>query len=551
MVLACGLLVLCAGAATLMLRDLEVPGLFYDEVIQAEPAVQFLLERGRPSEIPGATSTRFLGRWLPVMTQPYMGALKSHALIPVFALFDATPASLRITTLAWSLVGLVLAVLWARRLLGLPTALLAAAFAAFDPSFLFVGRHDWGSVALGLICRAGGLYLAWSGWTRPARWRLFAAGLLFGLGIYNKIDFAVFMAAAGLALLLVAPRAIVDGLRSRLAGLVTALLGLALGAAPMIRAAGETLTATRLVFRGQGGSATNWAEKFNALETVLDGSYFHRLMLAGGDFDDMFETTYADAVSGPFLAIFLASAVFLGARLLMGRLRGAGDPARGFVLVTTLLTLIGILLTPAAERIHHVMNVYPFPQLVVAIALIDLWRMRSRDGAPHIATRVAAALLAGALLAASLVVTLRTLETIRETGGKGRWSDAVASFAAELETRPHPVVVSLDWGFDGPLRFTARQLDLVEPIWKLRRPRQGVGSWSFDGTPQHVYLLHTEEYAVFDYGASLLDAIHRLPPASAAIRWHRDRSGDPAFLSVRFGQAHRLVYRGSFEIRLQ
>ncbi len=235
----------------------------------------------------------------------------------------------------------------------------------------------------------------------------------------------------------------------------------------------------------------------------------------------------------------------------MGRLRGAGDPKRSFVLLTTLLTLIGILLTPAAERIHHVMNVYPFTHLVVAIALVDLWRMRSRDGAPRIPTRVGAAVLAGAVLAASLVVTLRTLETIQETGGKGRWSDALARFAAELEAHPHPVIVSLDWGFDGPLRFTAPQLDLLEPIWKLRRPRRGVGSWTFDGTPQHVYVLYPEEYAVFDYGASLLDAIYRLPPASAAIRWHRDRSGDPAFISVRFGEAHRLVYRGGFEIRLQ
>jgi hypothetical protein len=548
MALACGLLVLCAGAATLMLRDIELPGLFYDEVIQANPAAQFLLEHGRPSEIPGATSMRFLGRWLPVMTQPYMGALKSHALIPVFALFDPTPTSLRLTTLAWGLVGLILAVLWARQLLDLPTALLAAAFAALDPSFLFVSRHDWGSVSLGLICRGGGLYLALSGWTRSDRWRLFVAGLLLGLGVYNKIDFAVFMAAAGLALLVVAPRAMAGGLRSRLAGLGVGLLGLALGAAPMIATTGEALTATRMIFRGQGGSATNWAEKFRALEAVFDGSYFHRLMLAGGNFDDMFET--AGAASGPFLAIFLATALFLGARLLIGRLRGARDPKRSFVLITTLLTLVGIVLMPAAERIHHVMNVYPFPHLVVAMALVDLWRMRSRDGAARIPTRVAAAVLAGAVLAASPVVTLRTLGTIQKTGGKGRWSDALARFGAELESRPHQVVVSLDWGFDGPLRFTARQLDLLEPIWKLRRPRQGVGSWTFDGTPQHVYLLHPEEYAVFDYGASLLDAIYRLPPASAAIRWHRDRSGDPAFVSVRFTDAHRLVYRGSFEIRL-
>ena len=69
---------------------------------------------------------------------------------------------------------------------------------AFDPSFLFVSRHDWGSVALALVFRGGGLYLATTGWARASLVRLAAGGLLLGLGIYNKIDFAPFVAGAGL-----------------------------------------------------------------------------------------------------------------------------------------------------------------------------------------------------------------------------------------------------------------------------------------------------------------------------------------------------------------
>src|SRR5262245_37884318 len=90
-----------APAAWLALRDLEVPGLYYDEVIQALPAAEFLREGGRPLQIPGARSTWLAGGWFPLMTQPYMGALKSQLLIPVFAAFGASTTSLRTTTFAW------------------------------------------------------------------------------------------------------------------------------------------------------------------------------------------------------------------------------------------------------------------------------------------------------------------------------------------------------------------------------------------------------------------------------------------------------------------
>ena len=39
---------MCAIAAVLGARGLDAPGLYYDEVIQAEPAVQFLTPGGAP-----------------------------------------------------------------------------------------------------------------------------------------------------------------------------------------------------------------------------------------------------------------------------------------------------------------------------------------------------------------------------------------------------------------------------------------------------------------------------------------------------------------------
>lgn len=557
--LGCGFLAVCIVVAGLAMRQLEVPGLNYDEVIQAEPARQFLRADGRPSEIPGLESARWLGRWFPLMTQPYMGALKSQALIPIFAAFGATPTSLRLTTLAWGLVGVLLAMLWARRLLGLPVALLTGAFVAFDPSFVFVSRHDWGSVALALICRCGGLYFGFSGWTGRSAARLFLAGLLLGLGLYNKIDFGIFLAAAGVGLAVAATAATRRALISPRRGLPV-VLGFALGAAPMAIALNGAVRASRALIRRRGGAATDWSEKLHAVETTLDGSYFHRLMLSGGSFEDMFDVEAAAA--GPFLWIFLASVVFLGIRSWTRWRRGlGGDDAasRGgsFLLVTTVLSLAGMLLMPGADRIHHVLNAYPFPQLTVAMAVIELWRLGGERSALSDASRAgtalrgAAVVTAGCVLAGGLWVSLRTLDTLRETGGRGRWSDALTRFAVDLENRPRAVVVSLDWGLDGPIRFTAPDHRFVEPIWKLQKARRRGETWSQDGTAHHEYLLYEDPFALFDFGASFLDAVRGLPPGSATIHRHLDRRGDPVFLSVRFRGPHRLVYRRGFEVHLR
>jgi hypothetical protein len=531
-------------------RDLEVPGLYYDEVIQAEPAVQFLADDGRPSRIPGARTTRFFGGWFPVMIQPYMGALKSHALMPAFAAFGATAASLRLTTLAWSLVGLLFAMLWAREALGTRVAIVAGVLLAVDPSFLWTSRHDWGSFALGFLCRCSGLYFVTTGWTRRSAWRLFGGGLCFGLGVYNKIDFGVFVAAAGLALAMALPQIVSDAVRTRGLRPLPAALGFLLGAGPMIAAAGAALAVTQHFVRRQTEGSGDWAEKLHAFVAVLDGSYFHKLILAGGSFERMFEAPGVE-VGRLFLVAFIACGVVLGAQLWRDRRRDELDPAQTFVWLATLAIALGLFLTPRAVRIHHTLNLYPFPQLVVAVALVRLWDGAPAGGPARFLRRAVATAVLCAVSAGSLYVDFRTFETIRESGGKGRWSNALGDFAAELASQPGAAAVGLDWGFDGPLRYAARDLALVEPIWKIRRAHLPGHAWTFAGTPRHVYLVFEEDLAVFDFGPEFLAMVRDMTPDDVSVRRHLDREGDLAFLSVRFARPHQLTYAGEFEVRMR
>src|SRR5262249_4787711 len=154
-------------------RDLGCPGVYYDEVIQAEPALWFLRAETSPPEVPGARHVQVLGRPLPWMTQPYMGALKSLVLVPVLAWTGPDTRALRAATVAIALAGLWCAMAFTALCFDRPTAALVGMLLATDPSLLFTSRHDWGSFAIGFLLRCAAALALVSGWRMRSTRRLF------------------------------------------------------------------------------------------------------------------------------------------------------------------------------------------------------------------------------------------------------------------------------------------------------------------------------------------------------------------------------------------
>jgi hypothetical protein len=531
----------CVAIATsLAARDLELPGLYYDEVIQAEPALAFLRDDPLPSDIPGVRDVRLLGRRLPWMTQPYMGALKSQALIPVFALLEPDATNLRAVTLVWALAGLVLAMIWAQRALGPAVALGTGALLAVDASFLYIARHDWGSFSLALLLRCAALVLLYDGHRARSPALGFAGGLCAGLGVYNKIDFAVWGIAAVAALVCAVPGVLKTAFGARRRETAAVVAGLALGAAPMLVAAGGAFAAAGAASRARA-DGSDWNEKLAAASATLDGSYFQRLMLAGGRFEVLPDVP--GSASGPAPAALAVCSLLLLCLLGRERLRGrwcAPRPAQAFAVLCLVFSLAGLLLTPRAVRIHHYLNAWPFPQLVLSIALVEIWQRAAGGGGLRVGLRIGVATLAVGLLAGGVRGAQATHETLRETGGRGRWSDAAREFATSLP--PAIRLVCLDWGFAGPLRFADPQREVAEPVWRLQRARGT--PLAIDGTPDAVYLVQAPELAVFPFGGALLRAVAELPPDSASVTLHRDRGGREVFRSIRFARPHRLRFRG-------
>lgn len=558
-----GVVLLVVFAFALAGRGLDSPGLYYDEAVQARPALEFASGHVHAQPLPGSQSVWLGARRFPVMTQPYMGALKSQALIPSFWLAGAEVEVLRLTTLSWALAGLVFVAAFVRRAFGLATALTTTALLCCDPSFLLLARHDWGSFSLSFLLRGIALWCGWSWWeSRRAGW-LWLAAFAAGLAFYNKIDIAIFASAVGAAVLAVAGKPLFAALREqRRAGATAAGAAVAftLGLAPMIPALGAVVGA-----RNAFAQPNEMAEKLQTLFSMADGSHFHRLMETGGMFgaESLAQVANAPGSSLPF--VLLPAVAWLAFRAALawfafraGAAGGVYDPRGLFLLIATALSILGVIALPGGVRIHHAMNVYPLLHLLLAYALVDVVRAGAegqRGARPRII--LAASVAIGAIVISTQWLTFeRTLADFQQTGGKGRWSRAIHELASELDESSQATVSSLDWGFHEPLAFLARGGNFREAHWQIPQAVRQRGSWVIAGKPGDLYVLHLPPYDRSGFGQPFLEAAESLKSRRVAVRRYRDGEGELAFMTVRVNAPHRIRFagtasgRGAFRIEL-
>ncbi len=536
-------LALAALGLALGLPQLDTPGPYYDETIQAGPARDFLEGEPAGRHAPGLRTVELGGRPFPWRTQVYMGALKSQLLIPAFAVFGSGLERLRLTTLVWSLVGVVLAMAFAGLWLGPVAAGLTGLLLVTDASLIFVSRHDWGSFALGFALRCAAGVLLTLGWRRRRRGLLALGGLALGLGLYNKVDFAAFLVGSAGALLALGGRPLLRALVARRGDTAGVLGGLVVGALPVAASLEETFRGVAVV-----GERSSLALKLETLLTTLDGSHFSRLLEAGGRFERVGEVAGAAPSLLP-LALGLAALAALG--LAFAR-NGSEDPvpraAWAFPWLAGALTLLLILALPGAGRVHHVMNLHPYPHLALAGTAALLLRRAARHR--HAGwLRAALGVALAAVVASQLLSIGSTHRVIARTGGKGWWTDSLPPLLAAASARGD-VAVSLDWGFHEPALFLGSGLPAREPIWQASALRARGRPWRFRGGPEHLYLLHDERYDLFGFGPPLLTAADSLPEDRVEVQRHRDREGEVAFVTLRILEPHEIVADGRLRIRL-
>jgi hypothetical protein len=175
--------------------------------------------------------------------------------------------------------------------------------------------------------------------------------------------------------------------------------------------------------------------------------------------------------------------------------------------------------------------VYPFPQLIVAAAVATLWRQWSGLTNWVWIARGVIAVVFLALVISDVRAIRHTQEFIRDTGGRGGWSEALTRFAEQVKKQPDLTIVSLDWGFNEQLLFLTDKPRLQEPIWTMSP--YDVASLPKD--PSYIYLVHTPEYQWFPIGYQFMRQVALKDPRAVVQTWN-DRQGHEVFYTIRFIQ---------------
>jgi 4-amino-4-deoxy-L-arabinose transferase-like glycosyltransferase len=431
------------------LTYLQLPGLQYDEVNFSNAAL------GNFDGPFVVWSAKIFGKRVPLMIMEYIGALKSALYFPIFKLFGAGASSVRLPVVAIGVITLLIAYGLYRRMFDGRIAILGLILFATDPTFIFANKLDWGPVSLLLALELLSLYFMWRWMTEGKRNFLAVAGLFFGLGLYNKIIFAWFIAGFFIALLLCYRESVKKLLHWR--SLICFIPAFLLGSLPLIA---FNIARPMGTFQNQpvltlpGLDALHY--RYLLISGTLDGSGVYALVnsedvghpadiLAAppvGKVDRLMRTMSAFPWVGrsPLPLVFYGSLALI---LLWCFRRLPKKREIVFIGIQLLVIVFFISANENATGAHHIIVFYPFVFILVAFAVIELGRWLGK-------WRTVSGILVGAcllpLITAQIVVDTRHLRSFRVFGGNRFWSDAIYDLASFTRQNSDKNYLLMEWG---------------------------------------------------------------------------------------------------------
>jgi len=416
---------------------LSDPGLQYDELLFVNAAL------GGTHPYHDFIYRESIG--IPTMLMPYIGAVKAWLYAPIFTVFGVSVDSVRVPAVLLAALALVLAVLLVYRLLGRWPAVVLAVLLATDPVYGVVSRADWGPIVISALLRVSALLCYFAFLRRKAVRYLWLLVLSLSLGLFNKLDYIWFIAALGVAALVVHHRELLAILRRRVAAV---LIPVAILAGVLIAAFfALILPATRLPLAGSraslGGRVSEVAHLFRI---TVDGTGVYQYMTGS-------PLAHATLMGSLFPYVLIGCAAVAVWSLAWGRRRAPEDPLAAaastttFFLIVFAVLAVGIVLTRQATGPQHIMLLWPLPAVLAICLLATVIHVPLRT------PRRAAVAVIGVALTALFVTQVRTTATyVHAYRSRRQWSAiwspeiyaaarAVAQSAPQVES-----VISADWG---------------------------------------------------------------------------------------------------------
>jgi 4-amino-4-deoxy-L-arabinose transferase-like glycosyltransferase len=484
-------------------HNLTVPGIYYDEVLQAPAAIHLI--KGQVNADYNKFGSQQIGRWtFAQMNLEYIGAFKSYILAIVFSVFGVNVTAFRLTGIFIAVIGLIFTAYLAKEALGIQAALIGTLLVATDPIFILSARTDLGPVAVAFASRMASLFFLWRWWKSGGRPILFIlTGALLGLGLYDKTNFLWFI----LALAVVVSAAwLISEQRPRFsfAQVAGALIAGIITSAPLwVYNAYYNWVTFRMISPPEGNVSLvkliQLAPQRSAvLLSLLNGKAFDRMM-----FGQDLPTTWG--ISGTLLPVLfivalivlLYAGLFTRQRLLL------------FLPALMSLIMVQVYLTPRAGAVWHWFSIYPFPHLSIGLASSvilsgDYIRLKWRRGLIGIGAL---------LLVIALCLNFMTIggyyKLMRETGGVGLWSSSIYDLAETLKSQyPDRQIQLMDWGLGNTLFFlSSGQLHQHERYWPyVNSPQPTDDLIRLVSDPTNVFVVNAPSTSLFPIAREALNA---------------------------------------------
>ncbi|RMG63354.1 MAG: hypothetical protein D6709_08700 [Chloroflexi bacterium] len=566
------------------LRQLHLPGFYYDEALDLAPMLDVMQGR-QPELLRGIGIGRF-----PVMLLDYMGSLGGYLTLPFMGVFGPGYVAARAQPIFFSCVTIVLAWWLAHRWFGYGVAGLATLLLAVNPSFIWFSRQGISVTSVMTVCSIGSLLLLDAvirrerrepriehrgpsatrrGLSSASRLLALSAGALIGLGLWAKLLFlrwVIVLLVIGAVMWFTRSRAArrLQSQRECLAALAPALgwtaVGALLGASPLIYynivgliRDGQAWTVTLLL-----DSLVRPTQQFG----VNNLDFFHNIQKAVDDARVFVDGSYFWYNGVPFGNVYAVPTLILsatvGGALAIIRGRGLGDqpPAQQgkrdasrlfFAVLASIATLVVLgAFTVSGLWSTHQFIMLPLPQWVVACAAV--WLAEFVTGGVTRGQRVTETkrnrlvaslppLLVCLLLALpfsrDVWVNEQHHATLARTGGTGRFSDAIYKLADWLDANAVHQPVALDWGIEKNLRvLTADRVRPIEIFGFSEQADEGFRRRAAEmlQDPNRRYIVLWERFAVYNRRKDFTEIANRMGRQVVETFIAHERSGLPVYV---------------------
>ncbi|NOK61880.1 MAG: hypothetical protein GFH27_549289n425 [Chloroflexi bacterium AL-W] len=523
---------------------LELPGLHYDEALEAGlPAVQ-LLNGSSITTINGGTIT-LLGHELPLMVQNHIGALQVYAALPFVWVGGPTPQSLRAMTVLSGIVTIMATYAFVAQIYGRVAALYASLWLATYASFIFWSRQ--GAFITSLApCFAMCAFAIGAYWWRTQRW--WAAGLTglcVGLAIYSKLNalwlltgmcgwvglqicISLFQSRSTTTVVGIVQRATWRRIaadwplmpwRTFGAGVV----GLLMGCWPL------------LWYNVQTASATFRVIQLNATETYLganNSAVWANLQTRLVQFADVLASGehlwYLGGAFPNHIAVLSVLTALLVLIMRVVQTRGKGWQTILLAPFLCLAVIVQSCYTISALWPTHFAIATPLPAIIfgVAMSVLHTWNETS-----HQWSTIRHFVIIGVVTLVILSqagTSARYLNSLIASGGLSFHSSAIYDFSRFLDQRSEHVV-ALDWGIATQVEYLTGGRKVVEEWhgYEQTATPEFVAGLRERLHPGTLYLTHTEHQEAFQRRAAFLQTVDEAPFQAKTINVSTRTDGWP------------------------